>query len=573
MAPATPLLKLTGIAKSYDGHQVLSDVSLSLKRGEIIGLLGENGAGKSTLLNILSGVVPKDGGEIRRNGTVIAPRSYREANTRGIFRVFQDPALIGNLTVAQNLWFGWESLFRNAAGLLDQRAMQEAARGVLASGNLASVPVTKRVGALPPGLRQSLDIARAVALADRLQIQDPVILFDEPTTALDQSHEENFLHLLDRLRGRAGVVFVSHRLGEVLRSCDRVLVLKDGHLVTDQPVAGLTEPDLHRLMVGRERGANYYLGDLQRGGQDKGGAAAPPRLELRDLRLASGVGPLGFTIRPGEVVGIAGTDGSGKRRVAQVLGGDIEPDQGETLVNGQSIGKGSVAAVGAGIAFVPGDRQAEGLITSASLVANFQLPSLRDLFATRLGFWRETPARKAAEQRFRALEVKAPDGIDSPVLALSGGNQQKVLLAKWLERAPQVLVLENPTQGVDSGAREAIYRTIRQAATDGIAVLIVSDDLPELIGLSDRILVMVEGRITREIATPPEAKPEEAEIVADMIPAGTPAGAPEDAANVAADQIAILPSTSAFTPAHPIPSDDPQAPLSDLARISGNIHV
>lgn len=542
MAPASPLLELTGIAKSYDGHRVLTDVSLSLRRGEIIGLLGENGAGKSTLLNILSGVVTKDAGEIRRNGAPIAPRSYRAANQRGIFRVFQDPALIGNLTVAQNLWFGWESLFRNAAGLLDRRAMEEAAREVLASGNLATIPVTKRVGDLPPGLRQSLDIARAVALADRLDIPDPVILFDEPTTALDQSHEENFLHLLDRLRGRAGVVFVSHRLGEVLRSCDRVVVLKDGNLVTDQPVQGLTEPDLHRLMVGRERGANYYLGDLQSGGQN-----AAARLEVDGLVLASGVGPLGFAIRPGEVVGIAGTDGSGKRRVAQVLGGDLEPDQGELRVHGGRIGAGSNAAVSAGIAFVPGDRQAEGLITGASLVANFQLPSLRDLFATRFGVWRQTTARAAAERRFSALEVKAPDGIDSPVSALSGGNQQKVLLAKWLERAPQVLVLENPTQGVDSGAREAIYRTIREAAADGIAVLIVSDDLPELIGLSDRILVMVEGRITRDIAAPPQAKPAEAEIVADMIPAG-------------------LPPTA-------ISSENPSAPLTDLARLPGNIHV
>ncbi|SED70865.1 sugar ABC transporter ATP-binding protein [Rhodobacter sp. 24-YEA-8] len=542
MAPASPLLELTGIAKSYDGHRVLTNVSLSLRRGEIIGLLGENGAGKSTLLNILSGVVTKDAGEIRRNGKPIVPRSYREANQRGIFRVFQDPALIGTLTVAQNLWFGWESLFRNAAGLLDRRAMEEAAREVLASGNLASVPVTKRVGDLPPGLRQSLDIARAVALADRLDIPDPVILFDEPTTALDQSHEENFLHLLDRLRGRAGVVFVSHRLGEVLRSCDRVVVLKDGDLVTDQPVQGLTEPDLHRLMVGRERGANYYLGDLQ-----NGGLARAARLEVDGLRLASGVGPLGFSIRPGEVVGIAGTDGSGKRRVAQVLGGDLEPDEGEIRVNGRRIGAGSDAAVSAGIAFVPGDRQAEGLITGASLIANFQLPSLRDLFATRLGVWRQATARAAAERRFQALEVKAPEGIDSPVSALSGGNQQKVLLAKWLERAPQVLVLENPTQGVDSGAREAIYRTIREAAAAGIAVLIVSDDLPELIGLSDRILVMVEGRITRDIAAPPQAKPAEADIVADMIPAG------------------LSPTA--------IPSVTPPAPLAALASVSGKLHV
>ncbi|WP_283179482.1 ATP-binding cassette domain-containing protein [Gemmobacter sp. 24YEA27] len=233
--------------------------------------------------------------------------------------------------------------------------------------------------------------------------------------------------------------------------------------------------------------------------------------------------------------------------MAQVLGGDLEPDEGEIRVNGRRIGAGSDAAVSAGIAFVPGDRQAEGLITGASLIANFQLPSLRDLFATRLGVWRQATARAAAERRFQALEVKAPEGIDSPVSALSGGNQQKVLLAKWLERAPQVLVLENPTQGVDSGAREAIYRTIREAAAAGIAVLIVSDDLPELIGLSDRILVMVEGRITRDIAAPPQAKPAEADIVADMIPAG------------------LSPTA--------IPSATPPAPLAALASVSGKLHV
>ncbi|MCX5580875.1 sugar ABC transporter ATP-binding protein [Kaistia terrae] len=514
--PATvaPLLEAIDITKTYGSNEVLSKVSLSVAPGEIVGLIGENGAGKSTLLNILSGVVSPDAGKLRRNGAPIAPSTYREASRSGIIRVFQDSALIDNLRVYENLFFGWEHFFTGRLGLLDRRAMLDAARKALDAGGLTELAADRPISDLAPGERQALDIARAVATADLLGIEAPVILFDEPTTALDSANEENFLRLLERLRGRAGVVFVSHRLGEVLRSCDRIVVLKDGKRVADAPASGLTDADLHRLMVGRERTGNYYREDRQKP------RPGPARLEVNGIAIAGAYEPVSFALAPGEVLGLAGTDGSGKRRLAQTIAGERSPDRGEIRVDGKRLRTGVPAAVAAGVAFVPGERQHDGLIVRETILANFELPSLHDLFSNAAGFRLGRKARTAAERYIAELEISAPNGVESRIDTLSGGNQQKVLLAKWLVRDPRVLVLENPTQGVDTGAREAIYRAVRDAAARGVAVVIVSDDLPELIGLSDRILILVEGRSTRLLDAAPGAKPEEAAVVAEMIPAG-----------------------------------------------------
>ena len=511
-----PLLEAKGLTKSYGGNTVLSEVGFRLGRGEIVGLIGENGAGKSTLLNILSGVVQPDAGEILREGVRLTPSDYRDASRHGILRVFQDSALVENLRVYENMFFGWEARFSTRLGLLNRAAMRRAARQALDRAGLQAIPTDLPVAGLSPGLRQSLDIARISAVSLLLGLDTPVILFDEPTTALDKTNEENFLDLLDRLRGHAGVLFISHRLSEILRTCDRIIVLKDGLKVADLPRDGLVEADLHNLMVGRDRGRNYYLEDRQ------AAVARQARLVARGLGLDGAFEPIDFSIAAGEVLGLAGTDGSGKRRLGQTIAGELSADRGALHLDDAPVAPGIPAAVRAGIAFVPGDRQNEGLITRETIINNFQLPSLHDLFSNKAGFLRRSEAEKRTNQYIDALEVKAANGIDARIGALSGGNQQKVLLAKWLVRNPKVLVLENPTQGVDTGAREAIYKAIRDAAADGVAVLLISDDLPELIGLSDQIIVLVDGRPVASFDAPPAAKPDEAEIVAAMIPAGTP---------------------------------------------------
>ncbi|MEH3141838.1 MAG: sugar ABC transporter ATP-binding protein [Mycobacterium kyogaense] len=512
-----PRLQAAGIVKSFGANRALKGVDLTVGDGEVVGLIGENGAGKSTILNIVSGVLPPDSGSLVLDGREIAPKTYQEANKLGIFRVFQDAALIDSLAVYENVFFGWEHLFRRRTGGLDRRALRRAATEALAKAGVDGVDVGAPTGRLTPGQKQSLDIARVTALSDLLEVQRPVVLFDEPTTALDSEHEDNFLRLLQRLRGVAAVVFVSHRLPEIIESTDRVTVFKDGESVADRPTAGVDENELHRLMVGRIRTENYYREHDQRV-IDTGAA---PRLVVESVGGAGVLRDASLEVAAGEIVGLAGTEGSGKRVLGEIIAGAVRPTHGRILIDGEPVGGTIGEHVRAGIAYVPPDRNDKGLITSSSIVDNIQLASLHDRFATRLvGLWAVGRARAVTQRYVDELGIVAV-GIDAPVASLSGGNAQKVLIAKWLLRQPDVLVLDEPTQGVDTGAREGIYELLRQVAASGAAVILVSDDLPELIGLSNRVAVITDGRLVATVDAPPGAKPDEHDLVALMIPGTT----------------------------------------------------
>jgi ABC-type sugar transport system ATPase subunit len=509
-----PRLRATGIVKSFGANRALKGVDLTVGDGEVLGLIGENGAGKSTILNVVSGVLPFDSGTLLLDGREIAPKSYQEANRLGIFRVFQEPALIDALDVYENAFFGWEHLFRSRTGGLDHRALRRAATEALHDAGVDGIDVTLPTSRLTPGQKQSLDIARVTALARLLEVERPVVLFDEPTTALDQEHEDNFLRLLQRLRGVAAVVFVSHRLPEILATTDRITVFKDGESVADRPTTGIDENELHRLMVGRVRTENYYREHVQRDGP----AATAPRLVIESVAGAGVLLDASLEVAPGEIVGLAGTEGSGKRVLGEIIAGVVRPSAGRVLVNGQEVSGGIGDHVRAGIAYVPPDRADKGLITSSSIVDNIQLASLHDRFATlRVGLWAVGRARKVAQRYVDELGIVA-ESIDAPVSSLSGGNAQKVLIAKWLLRQPDVLVLDEPTQGVDTGAREGIYDLLREVAASGTTVVLVSDDLPELIGLSNRIAVITGGRLTAIVDAPPGGKPDEQDLIARMIP-------------------------------------------------------
>ena len=512
-----PRLLARDIVKTFGANRALKGVDLTVGDGEVVGLIGENGAGKSTILNIVSGVLPFDSGTLQLDGRDIAPKSYQDANKLGIFRVFQEAALIDSLPVYQNVFFGWEHLFRTRLGGLDHRALRRAAGDALGKADVEGVDVAAPTGQLTPGQKQSLDIARVTALAELLEVERPVVLFDEPTTALDSEHEDNFLLLLKRLRGVAAVVFVSHRLPEIIETTDRITVFKDGESVADRPTAGTDESELHRLMVGRLRTENYYREHVQRAITTDDA----PRLVVEGVAGAGVLREATLQIAPGEIVGLAGTEGSGKRVLGEIIAGAVKPTAGRVLVNGREV-TGSIGDhVRAGIAYVPPDRSEKGLITTSSIVDNIQLASLHDHFATRrVGLWAVGRARKVAEQYVEELGVVAA-GIDAPVSSLSGGNAQKVLIAKWLLRKPDVLVLDEPTQGVDTGAREGIYDLLRKVAADGTSIVLVSDDLPELIGLSNRVAVVTEGRLVAVVDAPPDDKPDEHDLVALMIPGTT----------------------------------------------------
>lgn len=509
-----PRLQARNIVKSFGANRALKGVDLDVGDGEVVGLIGENGAGKSTILNIVSGVLPYDSGSLRLDGREIAPKTYQEANRLGIFRVFQEAALVDSLAVYENAFFGWEHLFRSRSGGLDRRRLKRATEEALHEAGVDGIDVSLPTGSLTPGQKQSVDIARVTALAKLLEVARPVVLFDEPTTALDQEHEDNFLRLLERLRGVAAVVFVSHRLPEILQTTDRITVFKDGESVGHRPTRGTDESELHRLMVGRIRTENYYREHVQH----ELPAGASPRLVVESVAGAGVLHEASFEVAPGEIVGLAGTEGSGKRVLGEIIAGVVRPTAGRVLVNGREVSGTIGDHVGAGIAYVPPDRADKGLITSASIVDNVQLASLHDQFATkRVGLWAVGGARKVTERFVEELGI-VTESIDAPVSSLSGGNAQKVLIAKWLLRKPDVLVLDEPTQGVDTGAREGIYDLLRQVAAAGTAIVLVSDDLPELIGLSNRIVVITNGRISATVDAPSGAKPDEHDLVARMIP-------------------------------------------------------
>jgi len=508
-SPRKHRLRVEALSKSFPGVQALDGLTLGIEAGEILGLVGENGAGKSTLLNVLSGVLRPDAGRVESDGRPLALRDYKDANAAGIFRVFQQQATIPGRRVYESLFLAHESHFRNLLGL-DRRAMIARSRGAIAEFGL-EVDVRRPIGELELGVRQSLEIVRALALADLLGAEHPLLLLDEPTTALDSAQDERLLKLLADLRGRATVVFVSHRLPEVLRVCDRVSVLKDGRLVTTLPAAELDEPRLHELMVGRGRAENYYRESEQRTPEE----TAAPVFRVEGIEVPGEIAPATLAVRPGEVVGIGGLEGSGRSLLGKAMAG-IAPVAAGTVAIGEDAPRTPDFhhLIGRGLAWIPGDRHSDGMIADASVLANFQLASIHDRFS-RGGIWRRGAARREAERWVRELDVRPPRH-DARVGSLSGGNQQKVVLAKWLCREPRVVILENPTQGVDTGARESIYEVIRGLTADGVGVVLITDDLTELIGLSDRILVLVGGHIVDSIPAQPENKPDEKEVIALM---------------------------------------------------------
>jgi len=506
------LLEIVQVSKSYDGVQALREVSLHVAPGEAVGLLGENGAGKSTLLNVLSGVDQPESGRILFRGSEVQIPNYHRANEMGIFRVFQEQALLPNLTVYENLFISHERRFEVCRLALARGQMIRRATDLFGRIGL-DLDVRRRVSDLSFAERQGVEIGRAVSLAALLEIRMPLILLDEPTTALDHVEEERFFRLLRQLRGNASVVFVSHRLQESITACDRLYVLKDGELVTSLLPIETTPSDLHALMVGRARSANYYHESEQHHAESK-----------RTILVAEGLTQPGayydvsLSLYEGEVLGIGGLQGSGKQELGQGVVGVMPPHDGTVRIGDGSARRPRFRSlIKEGVAYVPAERQVDGLDPAASVLSNIQMASLHDRFTNRLGVWMARLARRTASRFVENLGIKTT-GLGAPCNTLSGGNQQKVVLAKWLCREPAVLILDNPTRGVDTGARESIYEVVRVLCDGGAGVILITDDLPELIGLSDRILVMVQGRIADVVESPSDRKPSEKDLVRLMIP-------------------------------------------------------
>ncbi|MGF1476006.1 MAG: sugar ABC transporter ATP-binding protein [Geminicoccaceae bacterium] len=479
-----PLLEAKNLRKSFFGVEVLHGVDLSLAPGEIIGLVGENGSGKSTTVNILGGVLAPDAGEILIDGEPYRPRGPKDAQAKGIGFIHQELNLFENLSIEENLFVGH---FPRLGFLpfLNRGRIRKAAREALEAVDVRHATSTP-VARLSQGERQLVEIAKAVSQDAR------IIMFDEPTTSLTSRETERLFDIIRRLRERGiAMIYISHILDDVIDLCDRLTILRDGNLVEDAPTESLGKERMIQLMVGREL-TQLFPERTSR-------AFGEPALEVEALSQPGIVRDVNLTIRKGEVVGLAGLMGSGRSELARILFGLDPYAEGRITIGGKAIEKPTPALMmDEGMAMLTEERRTEGLLMEASIHNNVALPSL-DSFASRFaGFLRRTDLGNRVEQAADRVHINTKDYVRTLAKNLSGGNQQKVVIAKWVMREPLVFILDEPTRGIDVGAKYEVYKIINALAENGTAVLMISSELEELIGVCDRILVMAHGEIQAE---------------------------------------------------------------------------
>jgi len=493
-AAAPPLLEVSGVSKQFAGVKALDNVSLDVYAGEILGLLGENGAGKSTLLKILSGAQPPSSGTIRFAGEDYRPASPDEAKRAGIVTIYQELSLIPTLSVAENIFIGRAPV--NRLGFLDWRRMREQARAHIARVGLTIDPDTP-VSVLSVAEQQLVEIARALSIESRL------IIMDEPTSALTESEVQKLLGIMDRLRSEGvAIMFVTHRLEEASTICDRMTVLRDGrvagHLLREdgQPIP---IPSIIEKMVGRAA-SELYARPTERH------AAGAVRLSVRGLRTkrdpeaphAIVLDGIDLDLRVGEILGVAGLVGSGRTELARAIFGADRIESGTIQLDGREIAPQSPAdAIELGIGLVPEDRKHQAIFAMLGIRQNFSIAAL-DSYSNAIGLMTEKKEREALASYRKALSIRMASP-EQAIEGLSGGNQQKVIMARWLTRNPKVLIVDEPTRGVDVGAKAEVHQILVELAAQGIAVMVISSELPEILAVSDRIVTMRKGRITGEM--------------------------------------------------------------------------
>ncbi|MBT3636399.1 MAG: sugar ABC transporter ATP-binding protein [Opitutae bacterium] len=475
------MLECKGIGKSFPGVRALDGVNLSLQKGQVLSLIGENGAGKSTLMKILAGVQPPDEGEILLDGKPVEIESTRAALDLGISLIHQELNLATNLSVGANVFLGREPL---RGGLIDESTIKKESAKFLKMVGLDVSPDTL-VGDLTIGRQQMVEIAKALSVNAR------VLIMDEPTSSLSQAEAENLFVVIKDLRARGvSVIYISHRLGEVKELSDHVTVMRDGENAGELSRDEVTHEAMVRLMVGRDL-SEYY----ERKDREKGDLA----LEVKKLRTP--VHPqheLTFSVASGEIVGIAGLVGAGRTEMLETLFGVTPALGGSIQVSGAELELDSpVSAIAAGIALAPEDRKQQGLVIDMTVRENLSLAALRR-DQKKAGFLDFAKEKKISEEMITAMRVKTPNE-NQIIRYLSGGNQQKVVLGKWLAMKPKILLLDEPTRGIDVGAKSEIYALMEELAESGVAILYVSSEMEEILGMADRALVMHEGRITGEL--------------------------------------------------------------------------
>lgn len=474
-------LRVRNISKAFPNVQALADVSLDIRPGQILAFMGENGAGKSTLLKIINGDYRQDIGTISIDDEVLSFSNPKQAHEAGIRVIYQEPEIVPGTTVPENIWLGE---LPKRYGILDRRALNEKAQSRLEEYGFENVlPIDLMGEELSSAQRQIVEIMRALKRDVR------VLALDEPTSSLTDEEVDRLFSLVRRLRDDGvAIIYVSHRINEIKRLCDRIAILRDGRLIAVKPASEMTEAEIVSLMVGRD------LSDVfQR--HPSGSDREILRVEELHSNWHNGVS---FHINAGEVVGFSGLVGAGRSELAKVIFGELPKNSGRIILDGEELTiHRPDQAIAKGIGFAPEDRKREGLILMRSVLENASMAILRQL--SRFHIVRRTQEREVVGSFVEKLNVRTPS-LDQEVGKLSGGNQQKVVLSRWLAVRPKILILDEPTRGIDVGAKAEIYNLIDELANEGLGIMFISSEMPEILGLADRVYVMQNGRITGELS-------------------------------------------------------------------------
>ena len=472
------LLEVANVRKAFPGVLALDDVQFRLKRGHVHALMGENGAGKSTLMKIIAGIYTPDSGSFKLKGQEIKLGSPMDALRYGIAMIHQELNLMAYMTVAENIWLRREP--RNALRIVNHRQMRRQTQDLFDRLEIEIDPEIE-VRDLSVANRQMVEIAKAVSY------DSDVLIMDEPTSAITETEVAHLFRIIRSLKAEGkGIVYITHKMNELFEIADEVSVFRDGRFVGEHPADSVTRDDIIKLMVGREVTQMFPKTD---------GAVGDVILAVKDLCLEGRFQNIGFELRKGEILGLAGLVGSGRSNVAETIFGVTPATSGQIFVDGEEISvRNPGVAMDLGMGFLTEDRKESGCFLLLDVIANMQAAILRKGY-TRLGVVRAREIERLCEAQKAALRVRTPD-LQEPVINLSGGNQQKVLIARWLMTKPRILILDEPTRGIDVGAKAEIHRLICELASQGVAVLMISSELPEVLGMSDRVLVMHEGRMT-----------------------------------------------------------------------------
>jgi ribose transport system ATP-binding protein len=476
-------LQLEGIHKAFFGVPVLKDVGFTLEAGRVLGLVGENGSGKSTTMNILGGVHRPEAGTMALNGEPYEPRSPRDAQARGVAFIHQELNLFPNLSIEENLFIRGFPLIAGGLPFINRLKVRSRARDLIEAVDLKFPPGTP-VARLSQGERQLVEIAKALAADARL------IIFDEPTTSLTARESERLFDIIARLKSQGrSIIYISHILGDVMRLCDDIVVLRDGQVVGAAPKSEFTIERMITLMVGRSIDQLYPS-------REPAIREGDPVLDVRGVSQPGTVHDISFQVRRGEILGVSGLMGSGRSELARIIFGLDPYATGSILISGKPLFPADPgAAMEAGLAFLTEDRRAEGLLMQSSIKDNLALPSLAEDASPFLKLLRRTNLGQRTSDIARAVQVNARDIEATLVRTLSGGNQQKVVIGKWLLRRPSLFILDEPTRGIDVGAKYEVYKIMNRLVAEGSSILCISSEIEELIGMCDRIMVMSQGEV------------------------------------------------------------------------------